>query len=102
MVAKLSGLSHRSSIHSVIINGNSDWVPTIPRPVLGSPAMRTPGQFRGFGREAIDCHRATLLVRAGNSPLDFHIQLRNGRNPRRIGCIAGQTRVVRRGGTLTP
>jgi len=28
MVARLSGLSHRSSIHSVVIKGNSAWMPT--------------------------------------------------------------------------
>ena len=28
MVARLRGLSHRSSIHSVVIKGNSAWMPT--------------------------------------------------------------------------
>jgi hypothetical protein len=28
MVARLIGLSHRSSIHPVIIKGNSAWIPT--------------------------------------------------------------------------
>ena len=28
MVTRLRGLSHRSSIHSVIIKGNSAWMPT--------------------------------------------------------------------------
>jgi uncharacterized phage-associated protein len=41
------------------------WGPVIP-PIYG--------EFRGFGRESIDGRRATLLVRSGNSPLDFHIQ----------------------------
>ena len=28
MLARLRGLSHRSSIHSVVIKGNSAWMPT--------------------------------------------------------------------------
>ena len=41
------------------------WGPVIP-PIYG--------EFRSFGRDAIDGHRATLLVRSGPGPLDFHIQ----------------------------
>ena len=60
MVARLSGLSHRSLIHSVIINGNSAWMPTaIP---AASPRVTSNANATAMSQRRIRMTQAVALI----------------------------------------